>query len=459
MSWGHSLIDLGRGAVEFWGRANWTRRYNTIHLLVAGYCSYVLLGWLLLCLPICQQSPASWLDHLFTSASAVSTTGLVTVSTSDTYTFAGEVVVLLLIQFGGLGYMTISSFVVLAVSGDLSGSRKRVSAAALSLPSGFEVGAFLKTICWFTLIVEVLGAAALYPVFVAHNAPTPLWQAIFHSVSSFCTAGFGLFNNSLEDYRQDVWLNVVVMVLSLLGAIGFIVIHDVWLSIRGRKAHITLTSKIILLSTKLIIAVGTVLFVIFEPSIQSLSLGDRLMAALFQVVSASTTVGFNTVPIGGLSTGSVLLLLIAMGIGASPSGTGGGLKTTTATALWAEMMSVIRHRAVTTFFGKMIPEARMRAAVANMVFYGASLAAGMYVLAVVDRNGLVDQAFECVSALGTVGLSRGITGSLSTAGKAVIIALMVVGRIGPVILGMAFFSRRRHTSDAGATSPEEDVVI
>jgi trk system potassium uptake protein TrkH len=459
MSWGHSVVSFFQGAFQFWGRASWTRRYNTMHLLVAGYCSYVLIGWGLLCLPQCQQSAAHWLDHLFTSASAVSTTGLATVSTSDTYSFAGELVVLVLIQFGGLGYMTISSFVVLAVSGDLSASRKRVSTAALSLPEGFEVAAFLRTICCFTLIVELLGVVALYPSFAARNAPEPLWQAVFHSVSAFCTAGFSLFNNSLEDYRQDVWLNVVVSVLSLLGAIGFIVVHDLWLSIRRRKPQMTLTSKVILLSTKTIIAVGTILFALNEPSLQHLAIGDRWLTAFFQVMSASTTVGFNSIPMGALSSGSVLLIVIVMVIGASPSGTGGGLKTTTFSAVWAEMIGVIRLHPMATFFGKSIPEARMRSAVANVVFYSACLAAGMYLLALVDSHGLVDQAFECASALGTVGLSRGITGTLTPGGKAVLIVLMVVGRIGPVVLAMAFFSRRRHTSTDAPAFPQEDVVV
>lgn len=459
MSSRRSFWGVLGGFFRIWERANWTRRFHSIHLLVAGYCSYVLLGWAVLCLPICAQTDAGWLDHLFTSASAVSTTGLVTVSTSDTYSFVGELVVLALIQFGGLGYMTISSFTVLAVSGSLSASRKRVSSAALSLPEGFEVAAFLKTICWFTLAVELLGALALYPSFHAREAPSPVWFAVFHSVSSFCTAGFGLFNNSLEDYRQDTWLNAVITVLSLLGAIGFIVVHDVWRSVLRKKAEMTLTSKVIIVSSTLIILGGTILFAFNEPSVQNLNWIDRWTTSLFQVMSASTTVGFNTIPIGGVSSGSVLLLVIAMVIGASPSGTGGGLKTTTFSAVWAEMMSVIRNRPITTFFGKAIPVERMRSAVANMVFYSACLAAGTWFLAIFDTHTLVDQTFECVSALGTVGLSRGITGMLTPAGKMIIIAMMVIGRIGPVVLAMAFFARRCHTAGQAAAPPKEDVVV
>lgn len=441
-------------------RVRWLRlllsRCDTIRLLVLGYLSYVLIGWGVLCLPVAHQVDGlHWLDHLFIAASAVSTTGLGTISTSDSYSWFGEFVVMLLIQFGGLGYMTISSFTVLAVAGELSPLRNRVSQATLTLPQGFPLRRFLRVIFWFTLAIEGLGAAALYPSFAAHGASQPIWQALFHSVSAFCTAGFGLFNNSLEDYRDDVWMNVVVTVLSYLGAIGFIVLHDVWMSVRHRKPHITMTSKVILWSTFWISAVGTMLFALDEPTVQPLPAFQRWMASLFQVMSASTTVGFNSIPIAPLSASSLFLLTVVMVIGASPSGTGGGLKTTTFSALWAEMVSVLCRRDVTTFLGKAIPKVRMRAAVANIMFYSLTLAAGIYALALVEPTPLPDQMFECASALGTVGLSRGITGSLSMAGKCIIIALMFIGRVGPVVLGMAFFGPPKESSHRS----EEDVAI
>jgi len=441
---------------EVAGVSGWLTGLDIIRLLVLGYASYVLIGWGVLCLPVCHEvGGLHWLDHLFTSTSAVSTTGLATISPADSYSWFGEFVIMLLIQFGGLGYMTISSFIMLAVAGELSPLRSRVSQATLTLPQGFELGRFLRVIFWFTLAIEAVGAAALYPSFAAHGAPNPVWQSVFHSVSAFCTAGFGLFNNSLEDYRDDVWMNFVVTVLSYLGAIGFIVLHDVWLSYRHRKPHVTLTTKVILWSTVWISAVGTMLFASNEPTVQNLPPLQRWMASLFQVMSASTTVGFNSIPIAPLSASSLFLLTMVMIIGASPSGTGGGLKTTTFTAMWAEMMSVLRRQDVTTFMGKVIPEVRMRAAVANVMFYSLTLTAGIYALALVEPSSLPDQAFECASALGTVGLSRGITGTLTMAGKIIIITLMFVGRVGPVILGMAFFSPPL----LSLTSPEEDVAI
>lgn len=448
--------------------SQWLRRLSTwafglhpIHLLILGYCSYIVVGWLVLCLPFARQDGGgNWLDHLFTATSAVSTTGLVTVSTSDTYNWLGEVTVLLLIQFGGLGYMTLSSFVMLAVSGGLSPARERMGNTALTLPQGFQVRDFLRVIVVFTVVIELLGAAALYPVFRDHGDPAPVWQAVFHSVSAFCTAGFGLFNNSFESYRGDVWLNVVISVLSFLGAIGFIVVNDVWRTIRHLKPQITLTSKIILASTFWITFVGTLLFFFDEPSVQSLPAGERWMASVFQVMTASTTVGFNTIPIGQVTAGSTFLLTVLMVIGASPSGTGGGLKTTTITALWAEMMAVLRRRPTTTFLGRLIPETRLRAAVANLLFYLFTLLIGIYLLALVEPMPLADLMFEGASALGTVGLSRGITGSLTPAGKMIIIALMFLGRLGPVLVGMAFFTKSSaELLDTGTKETSEDVAI
>lgn len=431
-------------------------RQSTVKLLLIGYSSYVLLGWGLLALPWSGQGdrvPA--LDHLFMATSAVSTTGLATVSTADRYSFFGEAIIAALIQFGGLGYMTVSSFLVLAVTGALSPTRQRVGTAALSLPDDFHLGSFLKVVCWFTLTMELLGAAALYPVFAERPFAEALWLSVFHSISAFCTAGFGLFNNSFEDFRDDPWLNIVLIVLSQLGSIGFIVIHDLWRRLTGRIRAITFTTRIILWSTLWMTGLGTLLFVIEEPTIKGLSPFQAWQASLFQVMAAQTTVGFNTLPIGALSSASVMLLTLLMLVGASPAGTGGGIKTTTVTALWAQAMAVLRRRPTPTFLGRTIPDTRLRAAVANTVFYLLTLSAGVYLLALVEAAPLADQVFECASAVGTVGLSRGITGTLTPAGKVIIIGLMFLGRVGPIVVGMSLF-REAPTTGSPAT---EDVVL
>jgi trk system potassium uptake protein TrkH len=443
----------------FWGGlVRLAEHTDPIRVVILGYLSYVLIGWALLCLPVSQAVPGvSALDHLFMATSAMSTTGLATVSTADTYTFFGELVILILIQAGGLGYMTLGSFMMLAIAGRLSPVHQRVSGTALSLPAGFELRQFVRLMVFFTFAVEAAGALVLYlTVFAPRGVAQPVWQSVFHSVSAFCTAGFGLFNDSFESYRGDRWLNLVLITLSYLGAIGFIVVTDVWHALTRPAVRVTLTTRIILLSTVCISAIGTVLFFLDEPSVQALPVGERWLVSWFQVMTASTTVGFNTVPIGGLSAGSLFLLLIVMMIGASPSGTGGGIKTTTVTALWAVMTSVIRRRREPVFLGREIPEIRVQSAVAGFLFYCLTLAGGIYAVALVETAPLADLMFECASALGTVGLSRGITGSLTDWGKFIIILLMFLGRIGPLGLGMAFF---RAPQVPLPENPEEDVAI
>lgn len=430
-----SMSGLGARLVRF------AERMDPIRLVFLGYLSYVLIGWALLCLPVSQESgQATVLDHLFMATSAMSTTGLATVSTSATYSFVGEVVILALIQAGGLGYMTLGSFIVLAISGRLTSWRSRVNGVALSLPAHFELGPFLRLMVAFTFCAEAGGALALYfGVFLPHGVPEPAWQAIFHSVSAFCTAGFSLFDDSFERFRSDAGLNLIVIALSYLGAIGFLVINDAWRAGVRREVRATLSTKIILVSMLSLSALGTVLLFLNEPSLRALPAGERWLTAWFQVMTASTTVGFNTVPIGGLGAASAFLLVILMLIGAAPAGTGGGMKTTTFTALWAVTMAVLRRRPTPTFLGRELPDTRVRAAVAAVLFYMSTLAAGTYAFALVETAPFADQLFECASALGTVGLSRGLTGTLTDSGKTILVVLMFIGRLGPVALGMAFF--------------------
>lgn len=443
-----------------WSRSllAWFISQNPLRVVVLGYLSYVVVGWLALCLPWSREGAAgSWLDHLFTAVSAMSTTGLATISTSDAYSWLGEAIVLALIQLGGLGYMTIGSFVVLTAAGNLSPFRRRITRTAIALPGDADHATFIRLTVYYTLLVESIGAWLLHPHFAAHGAEHPWWQAIFHSVSAFCTAGFGLYNNSMENFRADAGMNAIIIVLSYLGAIGFIVVHDVWLSLRHRRPHVTLTTKIILLGTTWIAVAGTLLLAFDEPSLRTLPAGERWLAAFFQVMSAGTTVGFNTVPIGALSASSLFLLTLVMMIGASPAGTGGGIKITTVTALWAEMMAVLRGRDTPVFMQREIPHQRIRAATAHMMFYCLILATGLYLMSLFETAALADQLFECASALGTVGLSRGITGALTDAGKLILIALMFLGRVGPLALAMALLPRPANESIPDL--PEEDVTL
>lgn len=431
-SWSESLIEAHPAKLVFWG-----------------YLSYIFAGWLVLCLPFLQKGPgARTLDSLFIATSAVSTTGLVPVSVSDSYNFFGQLVVLLLIQIGGIGYMTFGSFVILSRKSELTESRAAVSQTVFSLPASFRINEFIRSVIVFTVIIEILGAIALFFIFRRAGVPSAAWNAVFHSVSGFCTAGFSLFNNSFEGFAGNFWLNAVIALLSYLGGIGFIVCLDVWRLFRREVKAITLTSKIILWATFWLSLASGILIFLAEPSIQSRPLDERLIAAFFQAMTAMTTVGFNSINIADLSKGSLLLIIVLMVIGASPSGTGGGLKTTSFSAILGVMLSAIRGRREVTFWGRPVPFERIWTAVASLGFYLASLLIGVYLLDLTETSTFVENAFEAASALGTVGLSMGITASLSSIGKLIIILLMFCGRMGPLTFGIALFLRKANPDSA-----------
>jgi trk system potassium uptake protein TrkH len=410
-------------------------------LLVFGYIVYAAAGWVLLSLPFADAGKTCALDDLFTAVSALSTTGLTTVSVADDYTIFAQIVILVLIQIGGLGYMTFGSFVILSRKSHITEVRKNVLNTSFSLPSDFHILTFIRHVVIYAFVVELIGATALFFILSGDNRVNPLWSAIFHSVSSFCTAGFGLYNNSFESYAGDFWLNVVISVLSIFGAVGYIVAVDVWLVLRGRRQGITYTSRIIITMTVWILVIGTVLIFITEPSLESMPVSGRLLAAFFQAMTALTTVGFNTVPIGKLALSSLFLVSILMIIGASPSGTGGGIKSTTVTALLAALKSTFKRERDVKFAGKIIPRQRVTLAICTFTFYIVVLAIGIFLLTLTEKISFDKLFFEAASALGTVGLSTGITAQLTPLSKVLVILLMLIGRVGPLTFGMALFYR------------------
>jgi trk system potassium uptake protein TrkH len=438
-------------------KGSWGTYSLSLHpakMVVMGYLSYIIIGWLLLCLPFMQRETVSALDNLFTATSAVSTTGLVSLSTSDSYTFWGPAVILLLIQFGGIGYMTFGSFVILSRKANLSSLRTDVGQVVFSLPMSFRIDKFVRSVILFTVIIEMVGTVLLFPILSKNGSAHPLWDSIFLSVSAFCTAGFSLYNNSFEAYVGNFQLNVIISCLSYLGAIGFIVCVDFWRMLRGKSNRITLTSRIILWTTFWLTIGGTMLLFLTEPSIHSFSPEKRLIAAFFQTMTSLTTVGFNTIGIGGISRASLLIVIMLMVIGASPSGTGGGLKTTTVTAIFGIMKSAVFGEKEVRFWGRLVPLERIWTAVASLGFYVLFLMTGTFFLELTESFSFESTFFEAASALGTVGLSTGITGSLSVLGKLIIIVLMYCGRLGPLTFSIALFLKGSETDDK-----HEDLAI
>ena len=430
---------------------------NPALFLTFGYLLYVVIGWLALCFPLMQQEKIGALDNLFMATSAVSTTGLVTVDTGSVYTFWGQLVILMLIQLGGIGYMTFGSFIVMSIRRKLTTARMEATKSTFALPKNFSPLRFVRSVVIFTLICEAVGAVSLYILFVIDGQiDKPMWNAIFHSVSAFCTAGFSLFPDSFESFKFNPYVNLVIAALSYLGAMGFLVMSDVWRVSRDKKTNLYFTTKIILKITLTFAIIGTCLFYALEPSIQGYEPWQRLLTSFFQIMTAATTVGFNTIPIGALAPSIVLFLCFLMIFGASPSGTGGGLKSTTLAILGALIRSVLRRRSSVRLRKREISADTLNLATASFVFYMMVLLVAVTLLLALQPLGLETGhtfeviLFEAISALGTVGLSMGITGNLAPLSKLIIILLMFMGRVGILNFGLAISMRdetRREEKD------------
>ena len=415
------------------------RMANPVRVVVLGYMSYIVLGFILLCLPVMHINFVHPLDNLFIATSAVSTTGLTTVTVNQDYNFWGQLVILVLIQFGGIGYMTFSSFVILSTKRYLDSQTKNIAQVVFSIPKNFQIEKFILSVIGFSVVAELAGAVGLYFVFVCNGVANPVWSAVFHSVSAFCTAGFSLFPDSFMGLSDNFALNAIISILSILGAMGFIVCVDVWSLFRRKEKQMTLTTRVIISMTLWFIVIGTVLLFLTESYGNGAAPENRIMYSFFQAMTALTTVGFNTVNIGTMSKAAIMLICMLMIIGASPSGTGGGLKTTTFSAIWGIIKAAVRGDDQVCILGAKVPEDRVRTAVAAFSFYILTLVLGTYLMTLTESNDFIEIFFEAASALGTVGLSMGITGSLSTLGKLVIIAMMYIGRVGPLTFGTAVY--------------------
>lgn len=399
--------------------------------------AYTFLGWIILSLPFMNSTDVSFLDNLFTSAAAVSSAGLNSVNFADSYTFLGKLVVLILIQIGGLGYMTFSSFFFISFSERhrLRKHQQENLSAEVSLPNTLKLSDFLWAAIVFTIIAESIGAVFLFNYFRHHNYGIfdAAWYSIFNSVSAFCTAGFSLWNNGLENFADSKTINIVISCLSLAGAMGFIVVTDLFNFIRRKTKAISFTTKIIVVCTFCMVAFGTFTLFVTSP-------GLSLLEAFFQSTAAMTTAGYNTVNIGSLSSCSLLILMLLMSVGGSPSGTAGGMKTTVFCSLMALMYNRLKLNTRVEFLGRRIPVVRLYSATSTFLLYILFLFTSVFLLTWTEDLPFLKLLFESTAALGTAGLSTGITAELSWIGKLIIIGTMIIGRIGVVTFGMAILS-------------------
>ncbi len=415
---------------------------SIVILLIKGYLLLTALCFILLSLPISQSSSNSIIDHLFFAVSIVSTTGLAPADFSGSYNLFGQIISLIFVQLGGVGYMALSSFIILKQFNKLPSISARLLRLEFNLPEKYPLTSFIYSVFIFTLLIEAIGAGFLYFGFIEAGIDMPFWNAVFHSISAFCTAGFSLFGDSMTSFTDHALITNTILVLSLLGSIGFIVLLDFWLRLIRKRRRISLTSKMILLSTFFLWIIAAIA-IYFSDSQMSENGWEGMKLSIFQSISAHTTVGFNNYDVGIIDSGGIFIMIIIMIIGASPAGTGGGIKTTSITSLIAVLTSVLKRRKHVTFFQREILAPKIYLAISSGIFYALILIIGTWLLLLVDGHSFrFDQLlFEVASALSTVGLSTGITADLSDLGKLIISLLMFIGRLGVLTFGFALISK------------------
>ena len=440
------------------------RGWSPAQLIVLSFAAAVAAGTVILRLPIAHAPGADigWLEALFTATSAVCVTGLIVVDTGRDFSPVGQAIIVILIQMGGLGILTVGTLLAL-VTGRRLGFRERMNVQTQL--SSLQVGGVVRLVRRIVVVVlgvELAGALLLYPRMAAADGWGPgAWQAVFHSVSAFNNAGFSLYADSLTRYVGDPLVNVVILALIALGGLGFVVVVNLiarhW---QAQRAPLSLHTKIALSATALLIGVATVLLLVLEwtnpRTLGGLPGPVKVMATLFQAITPRTA-GFNTVDYAEMQQATLLVTILLMFIGGNPGSTAGGIKTVTFFVLVGSAWSLSRGRGELQLFNRRVPvQTAVRAGVITLSSFMV-VSAGLIVLSLTDGElGLLRLAFETFSAFGTVGLSMGITADLSPAGKLVIVVLMFIGRLGPLTLGLALVEA---PPERRLEYPAEDVVV
>ncbi|MFZ5823258.1 MAG: TrkH family potassium uptake protein [Bacillota bacterium] len=439
-------------------------------VLVAGFAALILIGTFLLMLPIAVEpgNKVSFIDALFTATSAVCVTGLIVVDTATYWSTFGEIVIMLLIQMGGLGIMTISMLMFLMLGKRISLQERLMMQEALGSFSIAGVVRLTRNIILTTVVIEAIGALLLT---IRFSQLYPLKQAIywgiFHAISAWNNAGFDLTSNSVRVFNRDPFVLMVISALFVMGGLGFLVLEDIWRKRSWEK--FTLQTKLVLKVTTLLIVVPAVIILLLEyanpGTFGPLPWVHKLFNALFTAITPRTA-GFESISTGALTHASLLLMVILMYIGASPGGTGGGIKTTTFTMIALTIRETATGTEETQVMGRRLPKDLLDKAVTIAAIAMALILTVTGLLLVTERAavdnpeipiGFVDVMFEVVSAFATVGLTTGLTSELSPAGRLLITITMFVGRVGPMTLAVALAQRK--VARAHIHYPEERVMI
>ena len=436
------------------------RHFTSFQVIILGFFSVILLGSLLLMLPFSTRDGqgASFADGLFTATSAVCVTGLIVRDTATYWSEFGQAIILTLIQIGGMGVVTIAVAIAVASGRKIGLMQRSTMQEAISAHQVGGIVRLTKFILKTSISIELLGALLLAPVFCKDfGIFKGLWYSVFHSISAFCNAGFDLIGvrepfSSLTSYASNPIVNFTIMALIITGGLGFVT----WADIKKNKFHFrkyNMQSKVILTVTAGLLIFPAIYFFFCEFS--NLPIGERILSSLFQSVTPRTA-GFNTVDLTLLTETGLMIMIILMLIGGSPGSTAGGMKTTTVAVLFSSALAVFRKQDSAHFFSRRIPDNAVKNAATILMMYLMLFLGGGMVISYIEGVPLISALFETSSAIGTVGLSLGLTPSLGIVSKAILILLMFLGRVGGLTLIFAALSER---NTFGSRYPQEKITV
>lgn len=439
-------------------------KFNSAQLLLMSFLLVIVAGTVLLLLPISTYKPISLIDAFFTSTSATCVTGLMTLTAKSDFTIFGQIIILILIQIGGLGLMSFVTLMMNIVSSGLSLSERLFIKDSLNKDNSRNIKQYLYVIFRYTFIIELSGFIILLTQ-IYDGSLYSIFQTLFLSISAFCNAGIDLFGaTSLINYQTNIVVNIVVCLLIILGGIGFVVMLDLNTNLRllfdkRRKNIVKLKvhTKLVLFVTLFLIVSGFVLIFGFEYSnlLKDFNFFEKLELSFFNSVTLRTA-GFSTFDYGMLRTPTKIIMLIYMLVGASPGGTGGGMKTTTLFLLIYSVYTQYKNQEHMVIYKHHVHKTNFIKATSIFFLYLIFIIIGIICLTSIETLDSLDLLFETFSAIGTVGLSVGITGQLMTVSKLVIIVLMFIGRIGPITIAILFSGKKK---EIGIKYPSTDIIV
>lgn len=435
---------------------------SATHILLLSFFMVIIIGSAILSIPICSINgqPTPYIDSLFTATTSTCVTGLTTVTTATHWNTLGQIVILILIQIGGLGVITSIAGITIFIYKKLGMTNKFLLQDTMNINTAFDIIPFLKKVIVGTFAIEGIGTLLYMTVFVKEFGLIGIWYSLFTSISAFCNAGIDIIaDNSLSSFATNPIINITTAFLVIMGGLGYIVWFDIYNFFKHKK-RFSLHSKTAIGTTIALLLGGTILFFIFEynnpATIKNLSVFDKLQTSFFQSMTTRTA-GFYTIPQENFSNTSSIISLLLMFIGGSPVGTAGGIKTTTIMVVIASAIATIKSQNDTNLFNRKISKNIIRKSIAVLFVSFCTAFISTLLLSIVCDRDFIDIIYETVSATATVGLSRNLTSSLNVVGKLIIIFTMYLGRVGPISLALAFNVKKENKNII--KNPAEEICV